>query len=182
MYFEQPGQVNTAKTIEMAITRARELGITEIIVPTGTGATALQALDVADGLQVVAVTFHTGFFAPFENPMAAETRAELNARGALCVTGSHAFSGIERSVKAKYSGIYPVMLMGDTLKLFGEGAKVAVEVTVMAADAGVLSGKRVVAMGGSSQGVDTALVLTPAHQNNFFDLKIHEVVCKPFDF
>jgi hypothetical protein len=59
---------------------------------------------------------------------------------------------------------------------------VAVEIAVMAADAGALSGEDIVAIGGSGRGADTALIIKPAHQNNFFDLKIREVICKPREF
>jgi len=59
---------------------------------------------------------------------------------------------------------------------------VAVEVAVMAADAGALAGGDVVAVGGSSKGADAALVIAPAHAASFFDLRIREVVCKPRDF
>jgi hypothetical protein len=34
-------------------------------------------------------------------------------------------------------------------------------------------------IGGTGTGVDTAIVLTPVHQKNFLDMKIHEIVCKP---
>lgn len=66
--------------------------------------------------------------------------------------------------------------MADTLRLFGQGTKVAVEVTVMAADGGALAGNDIIAIGGSGHGADTALVLKPAHQNNFFDLRIREII------
>jgi hypothetical protein len=98
------------------------------------------------------------------------------------VTASHALSGIERSVAAKHSGVYPQLLIADSLRLFGQGTKVAVEIAVMAADAGALSGQDIVSIGGSGRGADTALVLKPAHQNNFFDMRIREVICKPRDF
>jgi len=68
-----------------------------------------------------------------------------------------------------------LLLIADTLKLLGQGTKVAVEVAVMAADAGVLSGQDIVSIGGSGRGADTALVLKPAHQNNFFKMRIREV-------
>ena len=82
----------------------------------------------------------------------------------------------------KYSGVYPVLLMADTLRLFGQGTKVAVEIAVMAADAGALSGEDIISIGGTGRGADTALVLKPAHQNNFFDLRIREIICKPRTF
>jgi hypothetical protein len=59
---------------------------------------------------------------------------------------------------------------------------VAVEVAIMAADAGALSGSDIVSIGGSGSGADAALILKPAHQNNFFDMRIREVICKPRSF
>jgi hypothetical protein len=89
---------------------------------------------------------------------------------------------VERSVAQKHGGVYPVLLIADTLRLFGQGTKVAVEVAIMAADAGALSGDDIIAIGGSGSGADAALVLKPAHQNNFFDLRIREIICKPRKF
>jgi len=60
--------------------------------------------------------------------------------------------------------------------------KVAVEVAIMAADAGVLSGGDVVSIGGSARGADAALILKPASQSDVFDIKIREVICKPRNF
>ena len=58
----------------------------------------------------------------------------------------------------------------------------AVEVAVMAADAGALSGNDIVSIGGSGSGADAALILKPAHQNNFSDMRVREIVCKPRSF
>jgi hypothetical protein len=61
-----------------------------------------------------------------------------------------------------------------------QGFKVCLEIALMAADAGLVSVKReVVSIGGTGQGADTAVVLTPANAHDFFDLKVHEVICKP---
>ena len=104
------------------------------------------------------------------------------AKASAVISSSHALSGVERSVAQKYSGAYPVLLIADTLRLFGQGTKVAVEVAVMAADAGALTGDDIISIGGSGGGADAALVLKPAHQNNFFDLRIREIICKPRQF
>jgi hypothetical protein len=57
---------------------------------------------------------------------------------------------------------------------------VAVEIALMAADAGlVIPQEEVIALGGSDRGVDTALVLKPAHTHAFFDLQVLEILCKP---
>lgn len=183
MYFQQAGGRNTQNAIELAVQRAQELGIREIVVPSNNGATANSLLDAAKGaLDVIVVTSHAGFSGPFEKIMSDEVMAGLTARGAKVVRGAHALSGVERSLSQKYGGVYPVLMIADTLRMFGQGTKVAVEITVMAADAGALSGNKVIALGGTHDGVDTALVLTPAHMNNFFDLQIHGVICKPFNF
>jgi len=182
MYFDQPGKTNTDDTVKRAFERAGELGLDEVIVASSSGRTGFKVLEMFKGFKVVVVTYHCGFKEPFTPVMPKEARVDLEAAGAVVVGGTHALSGIERSVAKKYSGFAPVLLIADTLKLFGQGTKVAVEITVMAADAGVLGGKDVAAIGGSSTGADTALILTPVHQNNFFDLKIRETVCKPRDF
>ena len=179
MYFDAPGKVNTDQTLKLAAARARQLGITEAVVASSSGDTAFKALEVFTGFQLTVVTYHCGFGEPFKNLMAAGVRKELEAKGATVVASIHALSGVERAVAKKHSGVYPVLMIADTLRLLGQGTKVAVEIAVMAADAGALSGADIVSIGGSSHGADTALVLKPAHQNSFFDLRIREIVCKP---
>lgn len=183
MYFQQAGNHNTAKTIELALQRAGELGIKEIVIPSNNGATAHALLDAARSTyEIIVVTSHAGFSEPFAKHMSDDVMGQITARGAKVVRGGHALSGVERSLTQKYGGTYPVLIMADTLRMFGQGTKVAVEIAVMAADGGVLSGNKIIALGGTHNGVDTALVLTPAHMNNFFDLQIHGVICKPFNF
>ena len=51
----------------------------------------------------------------------------------------------------------------------------------MAMDAGLLEyGEPVVAIGGTSSGVDAAVLLTPSYTSSMFDMKIHEILCKPY--
>jgi hypothetical protein len=182
MYFDQPGKENTEQTLKLAADRGRELGLKEAVVASSTGKTAYKAIAALDGFQLTVVTYHCGFKEPFQNRMDADVSKELQDRGIRVISASHALSGVERSVAKKHGGIYPVLLIADTLRLFGQGTKVAVEVAVMAADAGALSGNDIIAIGGSGSGADAALVLKPAHQNNFFDLRIREIICKPRQF
>ncbi|MFH1985652.1 MAG: pyruvate kinase alpha/beta domain-containing protein [Pseudomonadota bacterium] len=182
MYFDTSGKENTLATLQQGYARGQELGITEVVLATTSGETALAALKVFTGFQIIAVTYHCGFNAPFQSMMPPENRERLAAAGVRIVQATHALSGIERSVAKKHGGVYPALIIADALKLFGQGTKVAVEVAVMAADAGLLSGGDIVAIGGSSRGADAALIVAPAHQDNFFDLKVREVVCKPRQF
>ena len=182
MYFDKPGKDNTRQTLELAARRAKELGIKEAVVASITGDTAYKAIEIFDGPRITVVTYHSGFKEPFKSEMPADVKKDLHQKGIAVISASHALSGVERSIAKKHFGVYPVLIMADTLRLFGQGTKVAVEVTVMAADAGALSGNDIVAIGGSGHGADTALVLKPAHQNNFFDLRIREIICKPRSF
>ena len=182
MYFDKPGKDNTQQTLKLAAQRAKELEIKEVVVASSTGYTAHQAVEIFDGPQLTVVTYHMGFKEPFKSIMPEEVKEDLHKQGVTVVAASHALSGVERSIAKKHSGVYPVLIMADTLRLFGQGTKVAVEVAVMAADAGALSGNDIIAIGGSGHGADTALVLKPAHQNNFFDLRIREIICKPRSF
>jgi hypothetical protein len=181
MYFDRPGKDNTQQTLRQAAQRVKELEITEVVVASTTGDTALKAIEIFDGPRprITVVTYHSGFKEPFKSAMPEEVKKDLLKKGITVIAASHALSGVERSIANKHSGVYPVLIMADTLRLFGQGTKAAVEVTVMAADAGALSGNDVVAVAGSGHGADTALVLKPAHQNNFFDLRIREIICKP---
>jgi len=38
----------------------------------------------------------------------------------------------------------------------------------------------VISIGGSGHGADTALVLQPANVQDFFDVKVREIICKPW--
>lgn len=182
MYFDKPGKDNTDQTLKLAADRGKELGLNEVVVASTTGATAYKALEIFAGLRLTVVTYHCGFKKPFESVMPHAVRKDLETKGALVVAASHALSGVERSIAKKHSGIYPVLLIADTLRLFGQGTKVAVEISIMAADAGTLSGDDIIAVGGSGGGADAALVLKPAHQSNLFDMRIREVICKPRRF
>ncbi len=182
MYFDKPGKDNTQQTLKLAAQRAKELEIKEVVVASTTGYTAYKAVEIFDGPRITVVTYHSGFKEPFKSEMPEDVKEDLYKKSVTVIAASHALSGVERAIAKKHSGVYPVLIMADTLRLFGQGTKVAVEVTVMAADAGALSGNDIIAVGGSGHGADTALVVKPAHQNNFFDIRIREIICKPRSF
>lgn len=182
MYFEEPGKSNTEKTLKMAYERGVALGLNEVVVASTSGDTALKAFDIFNNFTITAVSYHYGFRKPFEPVMDTAIRKDLIARGINVVSATHALSGVERAVAKKHQGVYPALLIADTLRLFGQGTKVAVEVSIMAADSGALTGNDVVSIGGSGKGSDTALILKPANQSDMFDLRIREVICKPRNF
>jgi len=99
------------------------------------------------------------------------------------LTCQHAFGGVGRAFRNK-TGTYQIdEVIAYTLRTFGQGTKVAIEIALMAADAGLIrTDEDIISIGGTARGVDTALVLRGATTHTFFDLKVKEVICKPSDF
>ena len=57
--------------------------------------------------------------------------------------------------------------------------KVAIEISVMAADAGLVRTDENIVIAGTGVGADYAIVLKPVNSNDLFDLKVREIICKP---
>jgi hypothetical protein len=180
IYYESPSEADTETTLLRAKERAESLGIREVVVASTTGHTGARACQIFKGFKLVVVRHHTGFGTPGAQQMTPENEKAILTSGARIVTAGHAFSGVERSMRTKRNTIGPLELMADTLRVFGEGTKVCLEITVMAADAGEISmDSPIVAIAGTSLGADTSLVVRPAHSNNFFDLFVKEIITKP---
>ena len=183
VYFDRPGRGNTEAVVQVVKKRCAELGIKHVVVASNSGETALKLWEALKGMDVaiVSVAEHAGYAGGDEPSIKLERCRELEEKGIKVLICSHALSGVERSITNKFGGVSRVEIIAHTLRLFGtEGVKVAVEVAVMAADAGMIpTDREIIAVGGSGGGADTALVLKAAHMNNFFDLEIREILAKP---
>ncbi|MDP2646668.1 MAG: pyruvate kinase alpha/beta domain-containing protein [Desulfobacterales bacterium] len=185
VYFDKPGRKNTAEVLRIARKRAEELEITTIVIASTTGAAAVAAMDVFSGMQVVAVSHSVGFThgAPQPNlqKFTPKNRKLVEGQGGVILTTTHAFAGVSRALKNKFESYTGVDVIAHTLKLFGSGMKVACEVSMMAADAGLvrIDDKEIIAVAGSGGGSDTAIVLQPVISQDFFNLKVREILCKP---
>jgi len=178
MYFETAGQVNTQETIALALQAAEDNEIRHIVIASKGGDSA--RLLIGTDCNVVCVTHVEGFEENGKNFMDPEVRRELEAAGIQMLTTTHVLSGVERGISTKFGGIYPAEVMSHTLRMFGQGTKVCVEAAIMALDAGLVPyGERIIAIAGTGRGVDTALILTPAHAQRVFETRVHEVICKP---
>jgi len=178
MNFTKQGKTSTQKTIELALQSAKKRNIGHVVVASGTGYTAEYL--VGSGLNVVCVTSVAGFSEKGVNNMPDEVRMSLISKGITILTTSHVLSGVERGLSSKLGGIYPAEIMAHTLRMFGQGTKVCVETSIMALDAGLIPhGEKIIAIGGTGQGADTAVILTPAHAQHVLETRIHEIICKP---
>lgn len=178
--FEKPGPQNTERTLEAAARRAAELGIRNVLVATTTGETAVKALRHFESARLVAVTHSTGFSGPNKQELKPSYRRRLDKSGVRLLTAQHAFGGVGRAVRKKLGTYELEEIIAYTLRTFGQGTKVAVEIVLMAADAGLVPvGEPCIAIGGTWSGADTALVVVPSNAQTFFDLNVVEVVAKP---
>ncbi len=178
LYFEKPGKENTEATLRIARERAEALGIDQVVVASSHGYTAKMAREIFAGLdvQIVAVTICAAF-ADKGWTMSAEERAALESMGITVLTSIHALGD---DVSQAFGADSPNKIVRETLYRFCQGMKVAVEVAIMAADAGLVdTTKDIIAIGGTGEGADTALVLRPACALHFKDLRIREILAKP---
>jgi hypothetical protein len=180
LLFEKPGPANTGRTLEWAARTAKERSIGNVLVASSSGATAVEALRFFEPRSIVAVTHSTGFSKPNLQELKPENRAKLEAAGARILTCQHAFGGVGRAVRKKLGTYELEEIIAFALRTFGQGTKVAVEIALMAADAGLVpTGEPCLSLGGTETGVDTALLLKPANAQNFFDLRVLEILAKP---
>ena len=180
VYHLSPGKENTEKTLEIAAQRAKELGIKTVLVASTAGETGLLAARTISDAKVVVVTHSTGFLEPDFQQLQPDMKNQIEVEGAQVLTCQHALGGVGRAVRKKLNTYELEEIMAYTLRIFGEGTKVAVEIALMAADAGLVSTQEPsISVGGTGQGADTAILLQPAHAQNFFDMKILEILAKP---
>ena len=160
-YFEKPGPANTGDTAHIAVERAKELGLTTIVV----------------------ATHVMGFSKPGEWEFDQKIAEDLRRQGVVIVTGTHVLSGLERAISRSKNlgGSSRTEAIAEALRrVIAVGLKVAVECVLIAADQGAIGiDEEVVAVGGTATGADTVCVIRPANTASFFDLQVREIVAIP---
>lgn len=180
MYWDKPGEQNTVKTLQMAIERAEALFVKQLVVASCSGDTIQALLELKPRQEIICVTHHVGFAGPGVDEMIPSVRRELASKGVQILTTTHLLAGVDRALRSQFNGVYPAEIAAQTLRMLGQGVKVAAEIAVMALDAGLIPhGQEVVSIGGSVSGADSALVVMPAHSNHFFHTEIREIICMP---
>ena len=179
-YFENPGKENTEEVLRIVKQRAEELGIKTIVVASTVGGTAVKATEVLSGFRIIVVTHVAGSRSPDTQEFTEENRRIVEGKGGIMLTTTHTFSGLSAAMRKKFSTYIIGDIVANTLRIFGEGMKVVCEIALMAADGGLMrTDEDVIAIAGTGRGADTAVVLRPVNSNNFFDLKVKEILYKP---
>jgi hypothetical protein len=180
VYFEKTGKENTDDTLRLAKERADKLGLRNIVVASHTGTTGVKASEVFKGYTLIVVSGVTGSREPNVQRFLSENRSIIEENGGKVITAAHAFGALGRAVNRKFGAIQIDEIIANVLRLFGQGVKVACEVTCMATDAGLIrTDEATIGIGGTGSGVDAAIVLMPSNTHTFFDIKIKEIICKP---
>jgi hypothetical protein len=183
VYFKETGNQNTETVLNLVKEYASKENIRDIVIASTTGETGAKAAKILKGHNIVVVTHCFGMKEPGENELQKDYESDILAAGAKIFTGTHALSSAERAVRKEFGTIQPLEIIANVLRIMGEGTKVCAEITLMAADAGLIPIDRdIIAVGGTSKGADTALCIKPANAAKFFDLKIREVIAKPRNF
>lgn len=182
VYFEKAGADNSFDCLEIVKRAIEEFGYKHVVIASTTGKTGLLFSGSLKGMEVnvVVVSHSSGFKEPNSLEMPYDLKEQIESNGAKVYTGSMLTHSIETSFAKKFGGQYTTLIVANTLRRFGEGAKVCCEIVMMAADAGLVpEGEEVVAVAGTAKGADTVTVLKSAASKRFLDLRVLEILAKP---
>ncbi|MCG6552422.1 MAG: hypothetical protein L7F77_08850 [Candidatus Magnetominusculus sp. LBB02] len=181
-YFEKPGKANTNDCISIVKSAVQAFGYKHVVVATTGGDTGMLFSEAFKGSDVnlVAITHSYGFKEPDTIELDPELASKIRANGAVLYTGTMVTHSIESAFAKQFNGLYPTLIVAQTLRRFGEGTKVCCEIAMMAVDAGLVpEGVDVITAAGTGRGADTVILLRSAASKRFFDLKIQETLAKP---
>ncbi|GBE06850.1 MAG TPA: hypothetical protein ENG95_02335 [Nitrospirae bacterium] len=180
-YFEKAGPENTQQCLDIVRATVKELNYKHIVVASTTGGTGKMFAEAfaKEKVKLVVVTHSFGFAGPNKIEMSEAARKEIEALGAAVYTGTMITHSLETALSAKFSGVYPSLLVAQSLRRFGEGPKVCCEMVMMAADAGLIpEGEEVIAVAGTGRGADTVMIIRAVPSKRFLDLRVLEILAK----
>ncbi len=182
MLFDSPGEDNTGHCINVVIDAVKEDGLRHVVVASTRGKTAAAFYEALKGLDVnlVIVTHSVGFKGPNIDEFDPKIRDRLRKDGIPVHTGTILSHSIEKSLMDNFSGIYPSYIIANTLRIFGQGTKVACEIVMEACDAGFIpEGEEVLSIAGTEKGSDTVLLIRARPSKRFLDMDVLEILAKP---
>jgi hypothetical protein len=180
VYFEKSGKVNTDETLSLARERAEALQIKNIVIASSSGETGAKASEIFKNFNFVVVSSVVGLYMPNVSALKPANKAIIDQNGGKTIIATHAFGGLGRAVRSKFGAIQIDEVIAHVLRIAGQGVKVGCEIACMATDAGYFrTDEEAIAIGGSGNGADTAIVVQPSNTHTFFNMRIKEIICKP---
>jgi hypothetical protein len=181
-YFQKTGPENTTQCLDIVKKAVHDYQYKHIVVATTTGDTGLLFAEAFTGspVNLVAVTHSHGFREPNTIELSGTAREKIQTLGAKIYTGTMITHSLETALAKKFSGIYPTLLVAQSLRRFGEGVKVCCEIVMMAADAGLIpEGEEAISVAGTGRGADTVTVIRTSASKRFLELRVLEILAKP---
>jgi hypothetical protein len=183
MYFAKAGEHNTPEALSIAVEEAEKRGIRHLVVASTWGDTGLKAAKLLQGkgIALVVVSHNTGFSKEGEQEFDQAKRSQIEKLGGRVYTGTMVLRNLGAAIRSLQS--YSQQdLVAHTLRMLGQGMKVCVEIVAMAADAGLIPCEDVIAVAGTGRGADTVALIGANSSNNFFQIKVREILAKPRAF
>jgi hypothetical protein len=180
-YFDRPGRENSDRCIEITASLVDE-GYRHVVVATTVGDTGVAMARRLHGkdANLVVVTHSAGFKEANHFELLPENRDEIIRLGGKIYTGTILTHSIETSFSQKFHGLYPTMIIAQSLRRFGEGPKVCCEIVMEACDGALVpESEEVVAVAGTARGADTVCIIKSAASKRFLDLRVLEILAKP---
>ncbi len=200
-FFPHYGPENTSEVIDAVAERLQERDINTVVVASSTGEMAIRMVqrlrsaaqepDTAALPRVIAVSDPPWAIGkiPKAGRISSDNKARLLALGAEVVDSvpyaSRAYStGASNNV---YEALDLLVVVFDAFRMVGgNGLKVAIEVALMATNGGVIQpGQEVIAVAGTGNGLDTAVVVKSAYSIDIFSTdpserpEIREILAMP---
>ncbi len=180
VYFDNAGEDNTEGTLQIAKDEALKRGIRFLVVASTRGNTGLRAAQILQntGIKLVIVAHSTGHMEVGQQLMDMEIKKKIENLGAVVFIGTDALTGFAIAMRGKQK-FSEGSVIADALRMFGSGMKVCVEIVAMASDANLLPVEDVISVAGTRYGADTSVVIAANSTNQFFDIKVREILAKP---
>jgi hypothetical protein len=183
MNFEKAGAHNTEEALRIAVEEAGKRGIRHLVVASTWGDTGLKAAELLQGkgIALCVVSHNTGFSKEGQQEFKQAKRAQIEKLGGRVYTGTMVLRNLGTAIRTLQS--YSQQdLVANTLRMLGQGMKVCVEIVAMAVDAGLIPCEDVIAVAGTGRGADTVALIKANSSNNFFQIKVREILVKPREF
>jgi hypothetical protein len=128
VYFNEKGKNCTEKTLKLALRRAEQLGIKNIVVASYTGFTGVEAAKIFQNYNLVVVSGMMGFREPNTDRMDPGNKRIIEEKGITIIKTLHAFGTLGRAIRNKFNTIQVDELIAHTLRIFCQGVKVGCEI------------------------------------------------------
>jgi uncharacterized protein len=180
--FEKTGAHNTPDCVEI-IKKAVSQGMSKHVVAASTSGRNAEAFFNAlkgTDANLVIVTHSANFKEENHDEFDEKVRKLLRENNIPVYTGTILTHSLEKSVMEKFGGNTTATIIAGTLRRFGEGAKVCIEIVMEACDAGLIpEGAEILATAGTGHGSDTVMLIKSRPSKRFLDLEVLEILAMP---